>query len=257
MLPIHRSAVSVFDYQSIPTGYYFKAMVSGSAAQRFWHQYKFQAVAQRLNSQDRILDLGCGPGSFLWTVQKAHPGIHAVGADVASDQLIFARETLAKESGAKNIEFVQISETQQQLPFESGSFDVVSMIELVEHIHPYFAHSILRDVQRVLKPGGRLLITTPNYRSLWPFIEFGLERFGGVKYHDQHINKFTPNAFVKFLESAGYEIKKLRSIFVVAPFLGGLSWKLAERFHMLESKLPGLPGSLLVAEARKGNWLKS
>jgi hypothetical protein len=103
----------------------------------------------------------------------------------------------------------------------------------------------------VLKPQGKLIITTPNYRSLWPFIEWGLEKTSPVKYHDQHISQFTPNAFVKFLEICGFEMKDLRTIFIVAPFLAGLSRGLARGVFAVERKVAPRMGSLLVAEAAR------
>ena len=69
MLPVHQTPrqtpKSVYNYDEIPAGYYFEAMVKGKPAQRFWHQKKFEAVAARIQDGERVLDFGCGPGSFF------------------------------------------------------------------------------------------------------------------------------------------------------------------------------------------------
>jgi hypothetical protein len=71
-----------------------------------------------------------------------------------------------------------------------------------------------------------------------------------VKYHDQHINRYTPNALLKFLESAGLDVERIDSIFILAPFLNGVSPQLANKLHAIERKLKPRLGSLLIAEAR-------
>ena len=114
-----------------------------------------------------------------------------------------------------------------------------------------FVWLIFKEFKRVLKDDGRMIITTPNYRSLWPFIEWLLNKLSPVKYHEQHINKFTPNSFVKYLETMGLEVVSFKSIFVISPFLAPISWKLAKFVQKLEEKLLPKFGSLLVAEVRK------
>ena len=120
---------------------------------------------------------------------------------------------------------------------------------MIEHLHPAIAHRFLREARRLLKPGGRLILTTPNYRSLWPLIEVVLERMSPVKYHEQHINKFTPSSLVKFVESGGFEIQAVSTIFISAPFLAPISVALADAVHRIETAVQLHAGSLLVVEA--------
>ncbi|MGK5084979.1 class I SAM-dependent methyltransferase [Bdellovibrionota bacterium FG-1] len=252
MLPIHRTPKTVFNYDDIPAGYYHEAMLQGRPTQRFWHREKFREVASRIRDGERVLDLGCGPGSFLHVLTEEKPQIEAIGADIASRQINYAKNFFQASQPQARVSFqaLDLATEQGRLPFEDASFDVITSIEVVEHIHPHLAAQMLMEARRVLKPQGRLLITTPNYRSFWPLIELLLEKLSPVKYHDQHINKFTPNAFVKFLEICGYEVLGLDTIFVVAPFLASLSPWAAKKFYAFERNALPRIGSLLMAEAR-------
>jgi ubiquinone/menaquinone biosynthesis C-methylase UbiE len=248
MLPVYKTPLHVFNYDEIPAGYYYDAMLHGSAVQRFWHRQKFIAVASRLQDGDKVLDLGCGPGSFLSVLGETRPNIEAIGLDIASSQIEFAMKAIAPRFNGR-IQFQQHDASDIHLPFPDHSFDAITSIEVIEHIHPYIAYKMLEESKRLLRPGGRILVTTPNYRSIWPLIELGLQKVSPVKYHEQHINKFTPNSFVKFLESVGLEVRQFSTLFIMAPFLAGLSWKTAERLSGLEQKSRVRLGSLLLAEA--------
>lgn len=250
MLPIHKALPDTYDYDAIPAGYYFNAMQEGPRIQRFWHQKKFQEIAKRIHPNERVLDFGCGPGSFLWMLNQRHLNIHCTGIDIAGSQLDFARNIC---KSFPSTSFVGINTDNIRLPFDDNSFDVVTMIEVIEHIHPYKAYKILAELRRVLKKNGRLLITTPNYRSLWPLIEALMTKFTKVKYDHQHISKFTPNAFAKLIEAAGFEIKSFYTIFIFAPFISSFSQWFSNFLHHIERKFPLRAGSILVAEGNVSN----
>ncbi|MBK9292990.1 MAG: class I SAM-dependent methyltransferase [Oligoflexia bacterium] len=249
MLPIHKAKTSVFNYEEIPSGYYFDKMLNGGAVQKFWHWEKFSHVAAKIPDGSSVLDLGCGPGSFLYVLSKQKKNINATGADLASTQIEFAKKTVTS-SNSNTINFKNVDFNKAYLPFEDSSFDYITCIEVIEHIHPHLALKTLSEAKRLLKPNGKIIVTTPNYRSMWPVIEYALEKLSPVKYHEQHISKFTPNALAKFLEAAGFNLLNINSLFVLAPFLSPLSKNMAKKILSIENSLRFLPGSLLVAEAK-------
>ncbi len=250
MLPIHKTLKSAFDYDDIPAGYYYQAMLEGPPVQRFWHRRKFEAVAERVPAGASLVDFGCSAGSFLHVLGEVKPRVRAVGVDIGSRQIEFAREHVAPRFPDGRISFRLLGDTSGVLPFEEGSVDVVTSIEVVEHLHPAIVHRFFAEARRVLRPSGRLLVTTPNYRSLWPLIEMAVERMSPVRYAHQHINKFTPNSLTKVVESAGFEVTEASTLFVVAPFLAGASAAAASAVHALESASGLRMGSLLLLEAR-------
>ncbi len=101
----------------------------------------------------RCLDVGCGTG--LWTRQ-----LERYGPVVALD---FEREALrfSRDRGVRAL----VRGGAERLPFRDGSFRLVTALGLIEHLDDDAA--FLREIRRVLEPGGRLLLLTSAYRFLW------------------------------------------------------------------------------------------
>jgi SAM-dependent methyltransferase len=101
----------------------------------------------------RVLEIGCGMGELL--IGLSNLGYRCTGLDVSRTRI----EHLRSQCG-KRIRFEQAEGTA--LPFPDASFDAVISIQLFEHLHPDDADPHLREVWRVLKPGARYLLETPN-----------------------------------------------------------------------------------------------
>lgn len=112
----------------------------------------------------KILDIGCGTGAML--DELAHFG-HVVGADYAPEALQFC---VTRGVGA-DLARADV----RRLPFADSSFDVVTAMDIVEHIDDDKAASC--EIFRVLKPGGRLLVTVPAFPSLWSEHDEALHHF--------------------------------------------------------------------------------
>ena len=111
-----------------------------------------------LEGKLRVLDIGCGTGAML---DDLAPFGDVTGADFAPEALAFCRER-----GAGNGTNYKLTRADVRcLPFQSNSFDVVTAMDIIEHIDDDKAAS--REILRVLKPGGRLFVTVPAFPSLW------------------------------------------------------------------------------------------
>jgi 2-polyprenyl-3-methyl-5-hydroxy-6-metoxy-1,4-benzoquinol methylase len=112
----------------------------------------------------RMLDLGCGSGAS--SAALARMGFHVIGMDPAEVSLKIGRRA-ARECGvSERVTFV--GGTGTALPIRTGSFDVVLLCAVIEHIPPACRFALLREAWRVLRSGGLLLIhDTPN--RLWPY----------------------------------------------------------------------------------------
>lgn len=112
-------------------------------------------------SDKKILDLGCGKGRFCRKIKDAgFPNI--IGAEPSTKLIEIAREN------NKDVEFFQASATN--LPFEDNEFDFLISIEVLEHIPD--TEGAIKEMKRVLKPGGKLFIMDKNILSLHPLYFF-------------------------------------------------------------------------------------
>jgi SAM-dependent methyltransferase len=103
-----------------------------------------------------LLDLGCGDGKiYPFLMRRGFSPSHVHGVEVSETRLERCRQI-----GWHNVRFLVPG---QALSFPAASFDIVNMLEVIEHVPAAAADALIADVCRVLRPGGVLLITTPNY----------------------------------------------------------------------------------------------
>ncbi len=233
-----------FDYDSIKSGYYDQVFRRYKGAQSKWHHLKFAFVRDLLGDYKQHLDIGCGPGTFLGMLDEEKISI---GVDISRPQIDYAQK--AYGSASKN--FIAI-EPQKPLPFANAQFDCVTMIELIEHIPLAETLILLSQVRRILKPGGRLIVTTPNFSSLWPVIEKAVNAVSGLSYQEQHVEKYTKNYLRNVLTQAGFLGVTAGSFQWTAPFWAPLNWRLSDTIDRFEHKLFGDHGGLLlIGEAKR------
>ena len=117
-----------------------------------------------LASGDLVLDLGCGEGRHVISAYVA-ADVHSVGIDLSLEDLQTTREKFAdfEEPGNQAKSFGLSSASALALPFADNSFDKVICSEVLEHIDDYQA--ALREIERVLKPGGLFCASVPRR---WP-----------------------------------------------------------------------------------------
>jgi SAM-dependent methyltransferase len=132
----------------------------------------------------RILDVGCGTGANLLMLSKYGD---AEGVDVSEDALAFCRE--------RGLDKVKLG-AGEELPYEDGTFDLVTAFDVVEHMDDDLAG--LREMRRVLRPGGRVLLFVPAFMFLW-----GLQ--DDVS---NHRRRYRMSQLRHVMEEAGFEIER-------------------------------------------------
>ena len=146
----------------------------------------------------KILDVGCGTGGNLEMLEKFGT---AEGVDVSDDALEFCQSKgLTVHKGLA-----------EALPFADESFDVVTALDVVEHLDDDI--SGLKEMFRVTKKGGKTLIFVPAFMWLW-----------GVQDDvSNHRIRYTKKQIVERLQTAGFEIERATyaNITFFAPILGG------------------------------------
>ena len=232
-----------YDYDSgIPAGFYDEVHRRGAGVRYSWHDLKFRAVAARLDGVRRLLDVGCGPGTFIGNYL---PEIDCLGIDASAPQVDYARRTY----GSARHRFEAVAPAD--LLSSGDRFDAVTMIELIEHLPAATARALLAEARGLLSPGGRLVLTTPNYGSLWPAIEWGLNLASSVSYEAQHVNRYRRGRLAADLAAAGFARVEMVTTVGLAPFAAVLGQGAMRLVDGLESRLGHLGlGNLLLAEAR-------
>ena len=202
--------------------------------QRFWHYNKQLTIARYLapDGGDLILDVGCGSGvvsNFL-----AQSGAEVIGIDGNEGAVSFARQTFH----APNVSF-QLGPIDHHFSTDRP-VDKIYCLELIEHIYPDQATKMLHVFHSHLKAGGRVFLTTPNYRSPWPAIEWLMDRFrlAPKMSGHQHVAKYHRRTLAGLCRSAGFTIERIATTCFLSPWLAAISWRLALRGNKLETGSP-------------------
>jgi SAM-dependent methyltransferase len=120
----------------------------------------------RLVPGDRVLDLGCGEGRHAITAYLT-ADVDVVGLDLSAEDLGTAAGRFEDfhnpELTQRSVHFVKASGLT--LPFADHTFDKVICSEVLEHIHDYKA--VLREIHRVLVPGGQFAVSVPRFGPEW------------------------------------------------------------------------------------------
>ena len=232
-----------YEYEErIPAGYYDEIYRRRAGVRYCWHELKFGAVAAHLTQAKKLLDIGCGPGTFIGNYAG---DTEALGIDLSTSQIDYACRHYA--TGHHRFSTQSVASL-----IEAGEhFDAITMIELIEHLAPEEATRLLAQSRRLLLPEGALIVTTPNYASLWPLIEMGVNLVSWVSYEAQHINKYRRGRLVRHLADAGYGRVTVKTIVGLAPFAAVFGPKPVRWLQTLEAATQNLGcGNLLLAVAR-------
>lgn len=143
------------DYRSVHTQNVAK--VSGKDSDYFT-EYKIQEIYRRkwVRPGASILDFGCGDGNSARFFRKYDPSCRYFGVDVSEESI----ETAKAKYQTEGVSFCAYD--GRRLPYKSGVFDVVFIACVLHHVEPEDRPGLLREIRRVLKPGGRLIIFEHN-----------------------------------------------------------------------------------------------
>ncbi|MGH7467012.1 MAG: class I SAM-dependent methyltransferase [Longimicrobiales bacterium] len=162
-----------------------------------------------------LLDLGCGMGTF--TLEAARRGARAIGLDMMPAALRAATRVAAQEqvAGAR----FALGDVAA-LPARSQSADVILAADLTEHLDDQTFRAMLRETKRVLKPGGYLVIYTPESTHVFERL-----RHAGVMAPDpSHIGVRSGRELAAEVQRAGFTVERLRYLPSHLP-----GWNLLER----------------------------
>jgi SAM-dependent methyltransferase len=122
-----------------------------------WHHW----YVEHLRPDDVVLDVGCANGAHTLAAAARARRVFGMDADVAQLRIAAAG---ARRRGLGNVRLLAWDVTQP-FPFPAERFDAVLFLDVIEHLEPRV--SVLREIRRVLKPGGTLLLSAPHRDTSW------------------------------------------------------------------------------------------
>jgi SAM-dependent methyltransferase len=150
----------------------------------------------------KVLDVGCGAGSVAKAVKRERPDLEVFGCDVSQSALSVAEES----PGGVDFRIAHA----EKLPFADAEFDFVWIFDVLEHVEN--PEVVLREVARVLRPGGRFHIVLPLEGQPWTLyrlIGCGTRWTAKVR-HGGHIQVFSAERFSSLAASCGLPVTTTR-----------------------------------------------
>jgi SAM-dependent methyltransferase len=132
-----------------------------------------------------FLEIGCGTGFVLLGIQNAFPGLSLSGSELSSEGLTCARDRLP------DVPLFQMD--ARRIPFED-EFDVIGAFDVLEHIQE--DEKVLLQMAQATKKGGGIIITVPQHRFLWSYID-------DFSYHKR---RYTRKELMEKVKRAGFKI---------------------------------------------------
>ncbi len=183
-----RNSIKSADYDE-------RAFNSRIPPQRYWQRQRYKIIMDFCAGAGRVLDVGCGSSRIVRDIKQA------IGIDIQMNKVRYMRRY-------KNL---FANATIYALPFQDGCFDCVICSEVIEHLPPGEKH--FSELIRVTKPGGRLILGTPDYGTFaWRVIEklYRVVVPGG--YADEHITHYNKRSLTEILQKHGLSVEDTRYV---------------------------------------------
>ena len=181
-------------------------MISAQIAYEHWHRYFY---AGEYVQGKKVLDIASGEGYGSYYLSRSAESV--MGVDISKDAVTHAQGTYTN----KNLEYREGS--VDAIPVEgNGVFDVIVSFETIEHIDEKTQHAFMKEVQRLLKSTGVLIISTPN-KHLYSDVPGSHNEF--------HIKEFQRDEFSAFLKGSFKHVEFLGQKIFGASFV----WPLEEK----------------------------
>ncbi|HDH44390.1 MAG TPA: SAM-dependent methyltransferase [Thermococcus sp.] len=212
---------------------------------------------------DKLLDIGCGDGSFTILIGKTCEAKEVYGVEISEKAVKFAEK--------RGIKVFQLDIDEEDFPFEDNYFDAIFAGEIIEHL--YNPDHLLEEVYRILKNKGIFLITTPNLASFYnrvslllgyqPFytnvsikksighlIEFEYFKERDIVPFGDHIRLFTLRSLKEMLKSYGFKIKSVQGSTATALVFWRFSFLIKFLDRILEY-FPSLSTTLIIVAQKE------
>ena len=149
---------------TLPSNYYDFLLKEGfyknKGIQANWHNITFIKVQSSIKSTKKHLDFACGSGSFIGNYLTQE----LIGVDISLNQINYAKKTYGQLSDFYTLDEFDFKKYHQY-------FDSISVIGLLEYLDENDTLDLMENLYSILKDGGKLILTTPNYSAPMSFLE--------------------------------------------------------------------------------------
>lgn len=159
-------------------------LLGGGIPQRLLYAFTLADIKKGMH----VLDVGAGRGEL--EIKCAEAGAYVKAIDYSQAAIEIAEEGLKRANNevAKRVVFEKMD--AKRISYPDKSFDVVFMIDVVEHLYPEESRQVFLEIKRVLKPGGRVIIrTAPNAWLIKPLYLLAGTFFRWWEKHGMHVNE--------------------------------------------------------------------
>ena len=182
-----RNSIASADYDA-------RAYESIVPLQRYWQRRRYGVVTRMAAGTSRVLDVGCGSSRIIGSARM-----------VALD-IVLAKLRYARRYGNPLVHGSIFA-----LPFKDAAFDCVICSEVIEHVPA--DEKLFSELERVLEPGGRLILGTPDYdRRRWRALEWLYGRLAPGGYADEHITHYSRANLATYLGARGFTIDDVQYV---------------------------------------------
>jgi len=175
---------------------------------------RYRFILDELKPESKILEVGCFLGRYCDYFKKQ--GHQCTGIDL-SEEVILEGKKLFPDLD------LRVTTGDMSSEFDANQFDAVVASEVIEHVlHP---DEFLKQIHRVLKPGGQLLLTTQNSNAIHYRLRMLVGKF---RWDPTHLRLYSKPELRQEIETVGFSIKKMRGI-AINPI--GPQWLLRQFAH--------------------------
>lgn len=199
---------------------------------QYWMEHKIQTAFTlgRFSKGERLLEVGCTAGHYTLTL--AREGYHVTGIDISTES-IKAAQLLSRNLGLTGAEFMA-GDAEDMKDIPNNSFDGVYSFSTLRYVpNPLQA---VREIRRVLKPGGRAVVDFPN--KYCPWFEFLKFIVGGDRHVHDHT--YSPGQVKRMMEQAGFANVEMKLIIFFAKQFPGFLTPLYRGVDAVCEHTPGL-----------------
>lgn len=170
------------------------------------------SLARALKGKDqrqvRLVDLACGNGRFLSQVLAAYPRLPAIGFDLSP---AYCEEARLRLGAWPQVEIV--TGAAEHTPFEAESVDAATCVYLFHELPPRVRRDVAREIARVLKPGGVLVLADSIQTNDAPDLDQMLEYFP-VGFHEPYFGSYLKEDFTALFDEVGLEVEDIECAFL-------------------------------------------